>query len=382
MSESDKKGPENPSGGEFDWDGALEPWAEEGSDLDAAPDLQAKKPALSPGTPLNRVSRPLYRPPSQEGSPPAVSPPRFPKASRSLPPRPAPRPTVRPLPLPAHDGRDGLERSDAGIDVELVVADPSPDEPDRVHGTAATTMDTPLPSPRVPDPGRGLEQVFDSPSDAFEADDADVDALLGGPSLQPQRLQADTLDLEAYGAQSEQTSGAEPPLSEDDVSDSEPTRNIDAFAIVPAEGEQDPEADAVVSSMPATRKAPAVIGSSRPSATPWSEKPTRPHAVVPPPVPSHDIAESVQAMLRERADWLEEEAVTRSGVERARLLLTLSEDPSHPRGARACSRVRGERAERRSRAPPRPQTSQSSVRRSSYAPRPDAEGRGERLSCS
>jgi tetratricopeptide (TPR) repeat protein len=151
----------------------------------------------------------------------------------------------------------------------------------------------------------------------FEADDDEVDALLSGPILDPP-----TRDFER-GERSEQSSGIDIQVPEIDPRDSEPTRSIDASSLVPGNDDEGAEAQAPMSSLPPTRKIDA--DSSRPSTLRWSEKPTQRHAVVAPAGALHNIPEPIEATLRERADWLGEEAAARSGVEQARLLLALSE---------------------------------------------------------
>jgi cellulose synthase operon protein C len=340
MSESNKKDPGSPTaGGDFDWESALEELGEDAFISDVDGDEEAKKLATPPGAPLDRASRPLYRPP-RAGLPPMASPPRIDPASRSLPPRPTPPrgPAPRPAPSVAPESPMG---SGIDVDVDAVTGVRSPESFGLGAGTDPPPRDTQPPaSRRPPDPGRGLDQVFDSPGAAFDADDDEVDALLGGPTLHPPRHEAVTRNFDELEARSKQPSGIDAQLADED---SEPTRNIEASTFVPKEREHDPDAETAVSRRPVAREALTPLGSSRRSAPPWLKKPEQA------PLPllvggSSEVAEPIQAALRARADWLEEEAAAESGPDRARLLLALSEIRAtlgeHARAAQLAARAR------------------------------------------
>jgi predicted Zn-dependent protease len=334
MSEWDKKDPEAPPGdGEFSWESTLEEWKEEVSARNLAPDEDTKKPAISSGTSVDRLSRPLYRPPTSPGTGPlrAAPPPRVAAARRSLPPRPAPSPGRPPPPRPAPPPPvEEPTWSDSAIDVEMLASDLSP-EPDPI-AAAPDLVQTPPPpaSKRAPDPGRGLAQVFDQPGAAFDADDEEVDALLGGPTLYPPSPEAVTQTFEQVDAQRrassqpvKKPSAVDFRVMDDETLDSEPTRPIEAFALLPKEREHDPDAETSIAQRPLTREAIAQLIAPPPSTVPPAE-PAQPREAIPDGVPIYGT-ESVLAALRTRADWLEDEAAARSGANRAHLLLTLSE---------------------------------------------------------
>jgi tetratricopeptide (TPR) repeat protein len=329
MSESDKKGPKGGGGGlpgeDFDWDSALTEWDEKSFEPEVARDEETKKPASIAGTALERP-RPLYRPPVGLAPPvpPKMPPKAPPPAKPALPPRPAPPP--RPAAIPAE-----------------LVQDEKP--------TAGATLVRPTP------PGHGLERVVDRHGETFDANDDDVDALLDGPALvESVRPPAVTRDFEeapedseandAAPSNGEETAAEEgldlPParaqvtshidlqLSDVELVNPEPP-NVQIPVLEGEPRDHDPDAETHIARAPdeiLLRAQEHLVESRQPSPVEEQLESTQPREV---PLSeaaagTPDLAaDSIEAGLRSRADWLEEEASTRRGEERARLLIVVSE---------------------------------------------------------
>jgi tetratricopeptide (TPR) repeat protein len=376
-----------PPGEDFDWDNALEEWDEKAFAPEVARDEDTKKPAtIVGGKPA--PGRALYRPPTG-GAPvlpvkppppkPALAKPALPGASAGprLPPRPqpaspAPPQAPTPGPVPIVD----LEEDD-GDDVDTRVV-PSPlsermaeaaEEPDLLAAQGVVTVPTPepgaltlptpepgsltvpTPEPRAPGPrvlavptpaGRGAHKVVDRPGETFEANDDDVDALLGGPALVP-RPQAVTRDFDVAEEPPRPLMPSAIDLQVSDVELVDPEPIPKEVVAAPEVRQHDPDAETSVGYLPP--EVESQVDSRRQSAIASEAHSVEEKLVSTQPrgegdplaSPMADVsieedlgtetasADTLGAALRVRADWLEEELDARSGVERARILLALSE---------------------------------------------------------
>jgi lipopolysaccharide biosynthesis regulator YciM len=315
---------------DLDWETALEEWDEKAFSPEVARDQVTKKPATLTGPSVERhAARPLYRPPT---GPVVPNVPR-PVAKPAAPPRPAPLlkkppPPIASLPKPRIEEDEDSEAhtmvanlapaSPMAMGGHLAIPTPEPvggnlgvPTPDPSSKPEPTPEPEPTPDPR-PRPEGGLER---------DASDDDVDALLGGadpvPLPRPGAITRDFSDPEAP-TRPPLTSSIEVQISEVELV--EPSTAPKA-PLVPEDRKHDPDAETRVGTLGAAARQRAKEVASRPPVE-FDDVPLNDTA--PAPVAS-PLDEAKLGSLRARAGWLEAEAGLRTGVERARILLTLSE---------------------------------------------------------
>jgi cellulose synthase operon protein C len=324
-----------------DWDSALEEWDKEAFVPEVARDQVTKKPATLTGA---SPARPLYRPPTGPVAPQVPRPaakPAPPPPRPAAPPRPAP--PVKPAPPLMRPLADLDDDDDAEQDAETKVVD---FDRESIEAAKLDARSAAAPEPPAPEPDSGSQHT---------ANDDDVDALLGDVvdvGLDPHRPLAITSDFgdPAAPSRAPMVSSIDLQLSDVELVDpnAPPVEPVpppppvplppipppveapvvampEAHAIVPGDRKHDPDADTYVGSLSITAQQRAEALAARPPVEiDDGEVPTGLIEVTHAPAPPV-VDEALAAALRTRAGWLEAEAAGRSGADRARILLSLSE---------------------------------------------------------
>jgi predicted Zn-dependent protease len=300
-----------------DWDSALEEWDEKAFSPEVARDEVSKKPAILTGAVPDRAgARPLYRPPTGPIAPPVPRP----VAKPPVPPRPAPPKKPPPPVLHSLDEMDDLDGPDAS-DANTMVVDldsASMRDPEPAHEAVTS------PPPPEPEPKAGSE-----------ANDDDVDALLGGEvgldlGGDAPRPPAITADFgEPPAARPMLGSAIDLQLSDVELIDPNaappPAELPPLIPTDPSDRQHDPDAETHVGTLSLSAAYRAQAIEARPPVEIDDLEVTTGEQEVARAPAAHELDEPTAASLRTRAGWLETEASLRSGADRARILLTLSE---------------------------------------------------------
>jgi predicted Zn-dependent protease len=358
---TDKKDPSRrgtvsgaPPEDDLDWDAALDEW-EQKFVPEVAQDKETKKPATLTGSPLDRPSRPLYRPPPGPIVPPPRSLPRTQSVGAGLP-RPAkpPPPHARQaVSSPLSPPQAGVPAaSQGGVAKPLPVAIDVAIEPDFDQDLSTTVVSdgpefdiaaTEAQEPAKPEPV-GFTPADDPPGD-------DIDRLLN-ESARPQPRQPSAIDLTLADVElvdpalSGATAGRSPSIAEES-SHSVPGPVSPPPAIgqapvpsplpvlAPEEREHDPDAQTasrrMASFAPPAREEATEIDrplTPRGPAPNDDEDPTRAYerpVLSAKPGKARSISNEATAEFVARAEWMEAEARTMEGDSQARALLSVSE---------------------------------------------------------